>query len=42
MGVNHLKSLFKAPPEATIVEVIQAAQVFPNFVDEDDNDILKR
>lgn len=39
MGVCHFKSLFKASPEVTIVEVIQVEQVFPSFVEEDDNEI---
>ena len=40
MGVSHFKNLFKAPLEATIAEVIQVAQVFPRFMDEDDNETL--
>ena len=37
IGVAHFKNLFKAPPWASIVEVIRVAQLFPRFVEEEDN-----
>lgn len=40
LGVGHFKTLFKAPPEATIAEVIQVERVSPIFFEEEDNDIL--
>lgn len=40
MGVSHFKNMFKAPLEATITEFIHDAQVFPSFLDDNDNDIL--
>ena len=39
-GVNYFKHLFKAPGEATIAEVIRVAQVFPWFIEEEDNEFL--
>ena len=39
-GVNYFKHLFKAPVEATIAEVIRVAQVFPRFIEEEDNEFL--
>ena len=41
-GVNHFQRLFKAPPHATIEEVIRLAQMFPRFVDEKDNGELMK
>ena len=40
IGVTHFKNLFKTPPEVTIVEVVRVAQLFPRFVDVEDNLIL--
>jgi len=39
-GVNYFKNLFKAPDEVSIAEVIRAAQIFPRFIEEEDNDSL--
>ena len=36
-GVEHFKSLFKALAQVSIAEVIRTAQLFPRFVEEDDN-----
>ena len=36
-GVNHFQRLFKAPPQASIEEIIRLAQMFPRFVEEEDN-----
>jgi len=41
-GVTHFQNLFRAPQQANIAEVIRVAQMFPRFVDEDDNrDLMK-
>ena len=37
MGVEHFKKLYKAPVQASLVEVICIALVFPRFSDEEDN-----
>jgi hypothetical protein len=39
-GVHHFQSLFRAPNQATITEVIKVAQMFPRFVEEEENRIL--
>ena len=39
-GVIHFKNLFKAPNQASIAEVIRVAQLFPRFVEEEDNRLL--
>ena len=40
--VNHFQNLFKAPLQASIVEVIRMAQMFPCFVDDAGNrDLMK-
>ena len=36
-GVNHFESLFRAPAQASIAEVIRVAQMFPRFAEEEDN-----
>lgn len=40
IGVEHFQNLFKAPPQATIAKVISIAQLFPRFVEEEDNRML--
>ena len=40
LGEEHFKNLYKAPDHATLAEVIRIAQVFPGFVDPDDNQAL--
>ena len=37
LGVKHFKSLFRAPMEASIVEVIRVAQFFPSYIDDEGN-----
>ena len=37
LGVNHFKSLFKAPAEASIAEAMRVAQFFPLYIDEEGN-----
>jgi len=32
LGINYFKNLFKAPEEASIVEVIRVSQFFPRFI----------
>ena len=36
-GVEHFHNLFKAPVGAHITEIMQVAQVFPQFVGEEEN-----
>ena len=36
-AVEHFKKLYKAPAQATLVEVIRIAQIFPKLVEEEDN-----
>ena len=36
-GVENFKKIYKAPDQVKLLEVIRIAQVFPAFVDEDDN-----
>ena len=36
-GVEHFKNLFKAPSQASIAEVTRISQLFPRFVEEEDN-----
>ena len=36
-GVEHFKNIFKAPVRASIAEVNRIAQLFPSFVEEEDN-----
>lgn len=38
MGTSHFRSLFKAPSEASIVEVIRVGIFFPRYVEEDENE----
>ena len=41
-GVNHFQKLFKAPPQGSIEDVIRLSQMFPRFVDEEENrDLVK-
>lgn len=40
LGVNHFQSLFKDPGEITIAEVIQTAQCFHRYVEEEEADHL--
>ena len=40
MEVEHFKNLFKAPVHASIADVIRLAQIFPRFVEEEDNRVL--
>lgn len=40
VGVEHFQGLFGANNQATITEVIRVAQLFPRFVEEDDNRAL--
>jgi hypothetical protein len=40
LGKNHFQELFRAENQATIEEVVQMAQLFPRFVDEEDNRLL--
>jgi hypothetical protein len=35
--VSHFQNLFRADNQATIAEVVRMAQLFPRFVEEDDN-----
>ena len=39
-GVDHFHSLFRENNQATIAEVVIVAQLFPRFVEEDDNRFL--
>ena len=40
LGVKHFKTLFKAPMEAYIAEVIRVAHFFPRYIDEEGNDSI--
>ena len=40
--MNHFESLFRAPAQASIAEVIRLAQMFPRFAEEEDNIRLMR
>ena len=37
MGVDHFKNIFKAQGESSISKIIQIDQLFPRFVEEEDN-----
>lgn len=37
LGKNHFQDLFRAENHASIEEVVRMAQLFPIFVDEEDN-----
>ena len=41
-GVDHFKKLFEGPAHASIIEVIIIAQLFPRFVEEEDNKTLMK
>ena len=41
-GVTHFESLFRAPAQASIAEVIRVAQLFPRYAEEEDNRRLLR
>ena len=41
-GVIHFQKLFKASPQASIEEVIRLSQMFPRFVDEEENGVLMK
>jgi len=40
IGVSHFQNLFKASNVANIEEVVRMAQLFPSFVNEEDNQML--
>jgi len=40
IGVSHFQNLFKANSQATIEEVVRLAQMFPGFVNEEENQKL--
>jgi len=40
IGVSHFKNLFKASNQASIEEVVRLAQLFPGFVNEEENQKL--
>ena len=40
LGVNHFQNLYKALAGASLAEIIQIAQMFPRFVEEDENENL--
>ena len=40
LGKKHFQEIFKAENQATIEEVVQMAQLFPRFVDEEDDILL--
>ena len=40
LGVEHFKNLYKALEHATLAKVIRIAQVFPGFVEPDENQAL--
>ena len=40
MGVRYFGDLFSAPPGANIAEVLRVTQLFPHFVDEEENRML--
>lgn len=40
MAISHFKNLFKASLEVSLAEVIQIAQDFPCYVDEEDSEEL--
>lgn len=40
LGVGHSKNLFSAERESSIAEILNIAQLFPRFVEEDDNGYL--
>ena len=35
--VEHFENMFKSPPHESIAKVIRIAQLFPRFVEEEDN-----
>jgi hypothetical protein len=40
MGVEHFQAIFKAQEGTSITEIVQIAQLFPRFVEEEDNRML--
>ena len=42
LATSHFKQVYQAPPNATLVEVIRVAQLFPRFVDQEDAMDLNR
>ena len=40
LGGNHFQELFREENQATIEEVVWMTQLFPRFVDEEDNKLL--
>lgn len=40
MGIGHFSQIFKAPREATIVEILCITEATPRFVDVEDTEIL--
>jgi hypothetical protein len=40
LGKNYFQNLFKVETQASIEEVVQVAQYFPRFVEEEDNHFL--
>lgn len=35
LGISHFYKLFKAPQEASLIEIIKIVGIFPRFVDEE-------
>jgi len=35
LATSHFKQIYKAPPNVTLSEVIQVAQLFPQFLDQE-------
>lgn len=40
MEKDHFKNMFKEPHEVTIAQVIRVYQLFPRYVEEEENDML--
>ena len=40
LGTTYFKYFFKAPAEVSIAEVIRVAQLFPRFVEDEDNEAI--
>lgn len=36
MASSHFKQIYRAPPNANLTEIIQVAQLFPRFVEQED------
>jgi hypothetical protein len=41
LGVSHFKALYSKWNKVKIVEIVKITSSFPNFIDEEENELLK-